>query len=49
MKFNMVIISLIVLLYGYAYSLTERVISYKEYDSKIEVLMDNGNTYYLYK
>ena len=49
MKFNIVIISLIILLYGHSYNLTKRVISYTEYNNKIEVLMDNGNIYYLYK
>ena len=48
MKFNIVIISLIVLLFGYSYKLSERVISYTEYQDMINIIMDNGETYYLY-
>lgn len=49
MKFNIVIISLIVLLFGYSYKLSKRVIDYTEYQDRIKIIMDNGETYYLYK
>ena len=49
MKFNIVIISLIVLLFGYSYKLSKRVVDYTEYQDMIKIIMDNGETYYLYK